>query len=124
MPFLERSDWQAGSREGRQVMDLPAPFGVRRFRVRFREEVNATPAGTVSRIAWSYVPGSGGVRDHHGAWTLQAFGPGRTLASCRLYTDPGGGVPRWAMDRATARTLPWIFDGLRQHVRRSRYDGS
>jgi hypothetical protein len=27
------------------------------------------------------------------------------------------------MDRANRKNLPWIFDGLRQHVRRSRYDG-
>lgn len=124
MPFLERSEWRHGTRESFQVMDLPAPFGVRRFRVRFTEGRDATPEGTVWRIAWSSVPGSGDVRDHHGAWTLKTFGPGRTLASCRLYTDPRGGVPRWAMDRATAKMLPWIFHGLRQHVRRSRYEGT
>jgi hypothetical protein len=41
----------------------------------------------------------------------------------RLSTDPGGLTPHWAVDRGTAETLPWILHGLRQHVRRSRYDG-
>ena len=27
------------------------------------------------------------------------------------------------IDRGTTETVPWIFHGLRQHVRRSRYDG-
>ena len=48
----------------------------------------------------------------------------RTLATCSLYTDPGGHIPGWAMNRGTEQTLPYIFSGLRQHVRRSRYDHS
>ena len=48
---------------------------------------------------------------------------GRTLATCRLYTNPGGFLSGM-MDRATAKSLPWLFDGLRQQVRRSRYDAS
>ena len=126
MPFLEKSDARPradGSVESDHVMDLPPPVGERRYRVRFTRSVETGPAGKVWRLRWAYVPGSGNVADQCGSWTLTALGPGRTLAVCRLYTDPGGFTPRWAVDRGTVRMLSWIFDGLRQHVRRSRYDG-
>lgn len=126
MPFLETSDARPqpdGSVLSTHRMDLPSPLGERRYRVRFtqREEVGAE--GKVWRIQWSLVPGSGNVAGHRGSWTLTALEPGRTLAVCRLYTDPGGLAPRWMADRGTAQMLPWVFHGLRQHVRRSRYDG-
>jgi hypothetical protein len=103
-------------------MALPSPLGERRYRVRFKQWVEAGPDGKVWRIQWVYVAGSGNVAGHHGSWSLTALGPGRTFAVCRLFTDPGGFTPRWAVDRGTSQMLPWAFHGLRQHVRRSRYD--
>ncbi|HKI01907.1 MAG TPA: SRPBCC family protein [Thermoanaerobaculia bacterium] len=126
MPFLKTSDARPqpdGSVLSTHRMDLPSPLGERRYRVRLTQSAETGPEGKVWRIRWSYVPGSGNVAGHRGSWTLTALGPGRTLAVCRLYTDPGGRTPRWMIDRGTAKMLPWIFHGLRQHVRRSRYDG-
>jgi len=123
MPFLRKSGASPqadGSVLGEHVMKLPAPTGERHYRVRFRQRVEPGKSWTID---WSYVPGSGNVKDHHGSWTLTALGTGRTLAVLRLYTDPGGFTPQWAVDRGTTETIPWIFHGLRQHVRRSRYDG-
>jgi uncharacterized protein YndB with AHSA1/START domain len=123
MPFLAASDAQPqkdGSVLSAQRLDLPFPLGERRFRIRLRSRVERTAAGTVWRADWSYVPGSGNLADQRGSWTLTAA-PGGTLATCRIWTDPGSFSSR-LMDRATEKSLPWIFDGLRQHVRRSRYD--
>jgi hypothetical protein len=75
-------------------------------------------------VEWSYVPGSGNVKDQRGSWTLVEAPQGKTRATLRLFTDPGGPAPDWAMDRATGKSLVWIFDGLRQQVRRSRYDAA
>lgn len=125
MPFLERSAVQPQPDSpvvSEHVMNLPSPMGERRYRVRFTQKVETGPKEKVWRIDWSYVPGSGNVDDHRGSWTLTALGPGKTLAVCRLFTDPGGLTPLWAVDRGTGKMLPWIFHGLRQHVRRSRYD--
>ncbi len=122
MPFLDGSAVQTkggGSVVSEHLMSLPSPMGERRYRVRFTQKVEA---GKVWRIDWSYVPGSGNVDDHRGSWTLTALGPGKTLAVCRLFTDPGGLTPHGAVDRGTGKMLPWVFHGLRQHVRRSRYD--
>lgn len=124
MPFLEGSDARRqpdGSVLSRQRMVLPFPFGERRYEIRATSRVEETPQGKVWRTVWDYVPGSGNIAGHRGSWTLTALSKSRTLAVCRIYTDPGGSAPRWAMDRATAETLPWILHGLRQHVRRSRY---
>lgn len=125
MPFLKRSGalpQPDGSVLGDHLMVLPSPLGERRYRVRFSQQVEPEAEGKVWRIQWAYVPGSGNVAGHRGSWTLTALGPGRTFAVCRLFTDPGGFTPRWAVDRGTSQMLPWVFHGLRQHVRRSRYD--
>lgn len=126
MPFLEQSTARRrkdGSIESFQRLDLPFPAGRRSYRIRVRNRVERAVGGPVWHSDWTYVRGSGNVRDHHGSWTLTAAGNGHTLATLRLYTDPGGFMPARAMDRGTIETLPWIFHGLRQHVQRSRYDG-
>ncbi len=128
MPFLKRSDARPqadGSRLSRQVMALPAPAGERRYTVRFTQGVETDregPQRTVWVIRWAFVPGSGNLAGLRGSWRLTALGPARTLAVCRLFMDPGGLTPRFAVERGTAQSLPWIFNGLRQQVRRFRYD--
>ena len=141
MPFLEQSTAQRkkdGSIESSQRLHLPFPIGRRSYRIRVVTRVDVTrvdvsrvePAAggtggagrTVWHVDWASVPGSGNVKDHHGSWTLTAAGNGATLATLSLATDPGGLIPASAMERGTTETLPWIFHGLRQHVRRSRYD--
>lgn len=119
MPFLKASDARTekdGSILSAQRLDLPFPLGERHYRIRLRSRVERE---TGWRVEWSFVPGSGNLTGLRGSWTLTAA-PGGTLATCRLWTDAG--VLPSLMDRATEKSLPWIFDGLRQHVRRSRYD--
>jgi len=122
MPFLEASDAHPqpdGSVLSAQRLALPFPLGERHYRIRFRSRLERTAQGAVWHAEWSYVPGSGNLADLRGSWTLTAA-PGGTLAICRIWTDPGAFSSR-LMDRATAKSIPWIFDGLRQHIRRSRY---
>jgi ribosome-associated toxin RatA of RatAB toxin-antitoxin module len=122
MPFLEASDAHPqpdGSVLSAQRLALPFPLGERHYRIRFRSRVERTAQGAVWHAEWSCVPGSGNLTDLRGSWTLTAA-LGGTLAVYRTWTDPGS-VSSRLMDRATAKSIPWIFDGLRQHVRRSRY---
>lgn len=124
MPFVKRSEvlrtLDDGTVLSRQRLQLPGPFGERYYTLSVRSQVEK--GGKVWRTQWSYVRGSGNIEDQRGSWTLEELSPGRTLATFRLYTDPGGLAPSWMMEKALAETLPYIFDGLRQHVRRSRYD--
>lgn len=126
MPFMEESGARPqpdGSVIGAHLLHLPRLLGDRRYRVRFTQKIDAASGVQTWRVTWSYIPGSGNLKDHHGSWTLTAAGPGKTLAVLRLETDPGGASPRWAVERGIAGTVPWIFHGLRQHVRRGRYNG-
>ncbi|HYH47012.1 MAG TPA: SRPBCC family protein [Thermoanaerobaculia bacterium] len=127
VPFVASADATPqpdGSVLSFQRLDLPAPMSDRSFRLRARSRVDGTGAARAWQVAWSYVPGSGDVKDHHGSWRLARFGPpaaNRTLVVCRLFTDPGGALPAWTMDRATRSSLPWVIEGLRLQVRRHRY---
>lgn len=137
VPFVKRSEARRaadGSIESFQSLGLPFPLGNRHYWIHAWSEAPApggapgagscTPGteGTeVWRVWWTYVPHSGNVADHYGWWALQPFGAGRTLGTCLLYTDPGN-APAWALHLGTSETVPYIFSGLRQQVRRSRYD--
>jgi len=121
MPFMRRSEARRepdGSFLCDQSLDLPG--GGRRYAVRAVARPAAGGADAAWRIAWSYVPGSGDIAAQRGSWTLLPYGGGRTLAVLRLVSDPGG-ASSWLAERATAKSIPWIFSGLRQHVGRGRY---
>lgn len=125
MPFMEKSSARRrkdGSIESFQRLQLPFPAGRRTHRIRLRGRTETGPAGSTWRIEWTSERGFGNIKDHRGSWTLTGDGTGGTRATLRLFTDPGGFLPASAADRGTVETLPWIFHGLRQHVRRSRYD--
>ena len=128
MPFVIQADVVKTLPDGAvlssQRLRLPRPFGERHYvlRVRSRIDPGAAP-GKTWRTEWAYVPGSGDIAGQRGSWTLTELAPGRTLATFRLFSDPGGAVPTWLYERAVAETLPYIFQGLRLQARRSRYDG-
>jgi uncharacterized protein YndB with AHSA1/START domain len=125
VPFVHRSDaapLSDGSVVSFQSLTLPFPLGRRYYKIRARHEVSGEGGGRAWRAWWRYVPGTGNVADHYGWWVLVPFGGGRTLGTCALYTEPGRGLPAWAVHRGTAETMPYVFSGLRQQVRRSRYD--
>ncbi|HEV7516765.1 MAG TPA: SRPBCC family protein, partial [Thermoanaerobaculia bacterium] len=125
VPFVARSDAHPrpdGSVVSAQSLRLPTLVGNRSYKIRAVLTIaEIIPGkGKVWSTRWTYLPGSGNVVDTHGSWIVTGFEAGRSLATCRLFTDPGS-VPHWAMNRATEESLPWIFNGLRQQVRRNRY---
>lgn len=128
MPFVIQADVMKtlpdGAALSSQRLRLPRPFGERHYVLRVASRVETGRAGGRTwRTEWAYVPGSGDIAGQRGSWTLTQLAPGRTLATFRLFSDPGGAVPGWLYERAVAGTLPYIFQGLRLHARRSRYDG-
>jgi uncharacterized protein YndB with AHSA1/START domain len=124
VPFMAEADARGvagGEVESAQRLELPGFLGTRRFRVR-AWAVAPLPGGPRRwTVTWAYVPGSGNVADHRGSWTLVEHGPRRTLATCRLFTDPGGFSPAWAMNGATEKMLRWMFKALRLQANRGRY---
>lgn len=121
MPFMRRSAARRepdGSVVCTQSLDLPT--GERHYQVRAEARVEGAGETAVRRVSWSYLPGSGNIAAQRGSWTLLPYAGARTLAVLRLASDPGGAAS-WLADRATAKSIPWIFNGLRQHAGRGRY---
>lgn len=62
------------------------------------------------------------IERNHGRWLLTpAQGGQATEVDYELYTDPGGQVPAWLVNRGTARSLPELFRTLRAAVTGPRY---
>lgn len=105
----------------RMRFDLPFPAPEAVYRVTTEHAVHLTPetpAGTVWTASWRSLPGRGFTR---GSWTLTESSPGHTLVVFRTQSDAGGVLPRFLQDRLTLRSLPWVLDSLRLHVRRCRF---
>ena len=116
MPRVSKSDAAPG--EGgvilnTQEVDLPWPIGDRHFTVRLVEE--RSKDGGYS-FKFDYVKGSGNVEDTRGYWTIEPWNGGSRV-SYVLWTDPGGAIPKWALNRVSRRTLPEVVVALRERVR-------
>jgi hypothetical protein len=116
MPRVRKSQVEPG--EGgailnAQELDLPWPIGDRYFTVRLVEEKSKD--GGYS-FKFDYVKGSGNVEDTRGHWSIEPWNGGSRV-SYVLWTDPGGAIPMWAVNRASRRTLPQVVVALRDRVR-------
>lgn len=122
MPFMAASTPGRGADGGSEVaveLDLPLPQTDRHYAIRVARD--GTLGSDGHEVAWEMVPGSGNVRFHRGAFRLTPWPGDETLVEIRLANDPGGLVPRSFQRDALRETLPWVLDGLRQHVGRCRY---
>ena len=93
---------------------MPFPIRDRRYTVRVRTDAVETGAGTRWRARWSYVEGSGNIRESRGSWALIPVNPESTLVIYRLRTDPGGRLPAWIVDFAAPRALKRVLSAVRE----------
>ena len=100
----------------RQVLDVPFPAQDRRYTVRVETGPVDTGVGPGWQARWSYVEGSGNVRDSRGSWTLIPFDAERTVVIYRALTDPGGRLPPRIVDYAAPRTLRRVLEAVRERV--------
>lgn len=117
MPFVTDSR-AVGDQQWELSLDLPWPSPDERFLI--TAESQAGDGRWTSN--WRLVPGSGEVLENRGDWTLEPYGPDRTLVTLRMRSHSGPPIPAGLQERATRDSLPWMLDGLRQHVGRCRYD--
>jgi hypothetical protein len=68
------------------------------------------------------IPGSGNMRSHQGSWRVEPWPGGGTLVSIHTLSHTGGAVPVAWQREALEESLPWVLDGLGQHLGRCRYD--
>lgn len=125
MPYVKQSDVERvkeGSIINYQYLDFPFPIGDRYYKLHVVHTIEDTDRGTFFRSAWTYVKGSGNIRDTYGSWILQEYGQGKTLATYVVCTDPGGSIPKWAQNFATKISLPKIIDRVRRRVKNPKYE--
>jgi hypothetical protein len=57
-----------------------------------------------------------------GSWTLEPIDDGkRTRATYFLFTDPGGSLPTWIINKANSSAIPDVFEALRKYSKEPRY---
>lgn len=121
MPFVTSSraaGQNAGQEQWELALDLPWPSPDERFLITAESQAGAGRWTS----SWRLVPGSSEVLENRGDWTLEPYGPDRTLVTLRMRSHSGPPIPVGLQERATRDSLPWMLDGLRQHVGRCRYD--
>lgn len=74
---------------------------------RFESAPNIGPAPTDEAIRVTKVEGS---------WTLRRLDAQHTHVTYRLFTDPGGSVPRWIANRANSRSIPELLEAVRKRA--------
>jgi ribosome-associated toxin RatA of RatAB toxin-antitoxin module len=60
---------------------------------------------------------------NRGAWLLTPAADGATLAVYCLFTDPGGSLPAWVVNRANQSGIPDVFKAVREAAKEARYAG-
>ncbi len=119
MPRILESDVEPvspGVYLNRQTLDMPFPVEDRRYTVRVETGAIGTGAGAGWQARWTYVEGSGNIRESRGSWTLIPVSAERTLVVYRLLTDPGGRLPGWVVDYSAPRALRRVLNALRDRV--------
>ncbi len=95
--------------EGRTA--LPWPLKDRAWEIVMIPTVPTEPGGRYE-ASWTYVQGSGDLRDSTGSWTLQPLDNGRTLVRISAMADLGVPVPGPLLRWIERRGLPQLVDSL------------
>ena len=104
----------------------------RDYTIRIVERVTTSADGSAGYLReWSLVeappPSDDGSVIHvpvnKGYWHLRAAGADarQTTAVYCLFTDPGGSLPTWAVNRANTLAVPKVFEAVRTAARDPRY---
>ncbi|MEM7050414.1 MAG: hypothetical protein AAF604_12185 [Acidobacteriota bacterium] len=123
MPFVRASDGEleaAGTLLCQQTLKVPLDRRERSFAIRLTAARRAGGTAIEYTSDWRLVDDSGPMAQSFGTWTLRQVAPDQTFVRLRMLHDLG--ISPRLQNRATLKSLPWILDGLRQHVRRCRYD--
>ena len=91
---------------------LPWPIGRRDFEARITGQVEAHPSGTVYRLDFEHVPGTGNIAMMVGSWRVQALGQSETLVHYDATIDFNTWVPAFLLARGTEHFLPKITGNM------------
>jgi uncharacterized membrane protein len=128
MPYVEVARVLASEEGGKRILlynVINAPLADRRdVVVRITDESQWDEGRGYLLARWTVseggpppVKGIVRVRVNDGSWLLEPRDGGRrTQVTYSLYTDPGGSLPRWVVNRANRSSLPEVLRSLRREV--------
>jgi len=61
------------------------------------------------------------VRNNEGSWLLEPVGGTSTQATYQIYTDSGGVIPAFLVNRGSQIVIPRLFDAIRKQVQDPKY---
>lgn len=97
------------------VGDFPWPMPNKRYILRIERDLYrfTTRANMVI----------GEMKVNESSWELERYGPdaSKTLATYRVYLDPGMAVPGFAVNMAANSTLPEVIEAVRRRVKDAKY---
>ena len=140
MPYVKASQILAREPAGGTIVYQRLSFGALRmlglsdrdYVIRIVEGVTTTSDGRpLLRRAWNITDAAGPAPDpsvirlvvNRGSWQLSPAGDDGTLAVYCLFTDPGGSLPAWVVNRANQSGVPEIFKAVRTTAKDARYAG-
>ena len=135
MPYTKVSEVLATEKDGKvahvyTVIDAPLASD-RDYTLRIEEVSDWRDGKGYLRTRWS--PSDKGpakkkgmvrVETNDGSWTLEPIAGGkRTRGTYLLFTDPGGSLTTWIINKANSSAIPDIFEALRKHAGDEKYAG-
>ena len=131
MPYTEESKVISRS-EGDKVIYfysvINAPFVSRRdYLIKITDETDYKDPKGIMKVSWTNAtdktvpPRDGVVRVtiNDGYWILQPLNGGKTTyATYYLYTDPGGSLPKWIVNKANGSAVPDVFNAVRKQAKK------
>ncbi len=95
-----------------QEVNFPFPISNRHYTVRLEE---APVLSGDWKLSWTYVIGSGNIEDTRGFWRVVDLGEESVLCY-EVFSDPGGHIPGWAVNKASKSTIPKLLRSVAQRA--------
>ncbi|MDR0966732.1 MAG: hypothetical protein LBM75_09600 [Myxococcales bacterium] len=132
MPYTEKSQVLARESDGAVIFYtvIDPPIVSRRdYALRITDESDWRGGRGYLRTRWTLSDKGPPPQDGHvrvplndGSWTLQPrHGGTKTYAIYDLFTDPGGSLTTFIINKANRSTIPDLFEVLRKHSKDPRY---
>ncbi len=109
----------------------PPMVSRRDYCIRVADDTDPKDPKGVYKISWKLsdkgpAPKNGTVRVavNDGSWILEPIEDGKkTQVTYFIFTDPGGSLPNWIINKANSSTIPDVFEALRKYSKEAKYQG-
>lgn len=127
MPYTEKSKVVEKSADGKVLWFysvINAPLVSRRdYTIKITDETDYKNGKGKMKVSWTAAPDKGPkpqegvvrVKINDGYWELQPVANGtKTYATYYVYTDPGGSLPTWIVNKANGSAVPDVFNAIKK----------